>query len=204
MPAAPQLSNTVSCKGTGDNIGFVAKYDTSGTPQWIICRGKYFYSPVIAAAGALFAGDADGFFKLSPTDGSQVWLTNTSGAPSYSAVYNDAVYAGSSLILTGRTTGAIFGMAAPTHVGTNGWAAYVAIMNPGTGLVSKVIYPLVSSVADTGNHVDSDSNGNLWIVGEADGTSSLTSGTSVANTGIKSVNDGWWLELKSDLTPFNV
>lgn len=176
---------TASSAGSDD--AFVAKYDPSGTRQWVSQFGTSGFENAFGVAlgpdGSVFvAGDTDGSLngtnpdlgntdafvtKLDPSTGARTW-TKQLGVIGNDTAYGVAVDANGNVDIAGSTEGAL-----PGNVSSLGRDAFIAQYDPnGT---QTWVRQFGSSKEDEIKGVAVDGSGNIFVAGQTDGNLSGSS-----------------------------
>lgn len=165
---------------TGRNDIFLAKYDSSGTKQWVRLVGTPLqdraYGVAVDSSGNVFiagcvqgsvdgqtyAGGNDIVIAKYDSSGTKQWarLLGTTGSDVASAIALDL---SGNVYITGSTNGMLDGQ---TNAGSND----IFVAKYGSSGTKEWVRLLGSTMSDQGNGIAVDSSGNISVTGYAGGT----------------------------------
>jgi Tfp pilus assembly protein PilZ len=185
----------------GYNDAFVAKYDTSGTVQWatsisgtgfeigrgiatdsggnVYVTGIYTSSITIGSTTLTSAGSYDAFVAKYDTSGTVQWATSIGGT---SSDYGRGIATDSNgnVYVTGNYAGTATFAPGTTLTSAGGADAYVVKYD--TSGTFQWVTSIGGTSTDAGRGIATDSDGNVYVIGEYIGTLTIGS-TTLTNAG---------------------
>jgi len=175
---AGQTGGSLGGTGAGGDDGFVRKYDSSGTHQWLQQFGTssndVAYGVAIDGSGNVYVagstsgvlsgtnlGGQDGYLRKYDSSGTHQW-TQQFGTASDDVVYGVAGDDGGNVYVSGYTAGSLGGASA------GGWDGYLRKYD--SGGMHQWTRQFGTSYNDTGRGLAVDVSGSVFVAGIANGS----------------------------------